>query len=131
MLSATRYPRPMRRILLVVTAIVTIAVGLGVHAAGWGAAGDVLYAVLMYLLAAIVLRRGAWILALAWCVGVEFFQLTGWPAAWGSPWTLVFGSGFAWGDLACYAVGVVLAAGIDRVLVERRVREDARESGAI
>ena len=125
----------MRRILLGLAAIATIAVGLGVHALGSGfagdAAGDVLYAVLIYLLAAIVLRRGAWILALAWCVGVEFFQLTGWPAEWGSPWTLVFGSGFAWTDLAFYAIGVALAAGIDRALLARRVRGDAGDRGAV
>ena len=110
----------MRHIILVVAAIVTIVAGLGVHALGWGPAGDMLYAVLIYLLAAIVLRRGAWILALAWCFGVEFFQLTGLPAVWGSPWTLIFGSGFAWGDLVCYAVGVALAAGIDGYSTRKR-----------
>lgn len=125
----------MRRILLATAAILTIAVGLGVHALGSGfaadAAGDALYAVLIYLLAAFVLRRGVWVIALAWCVGVEFFQLTGWPAAWGSPWTLVFGSGFAWTDLVFYAVGVALAAGVDRALLARRVRRDAGDRGAV
>jgi hypothetical protein len=125
----------MRRILLAVAAIVTIAVGLGVHALGSGfaadAAGDALYAVLIYLLAASVLRRGAWILALAWCIGVEFFQLTGRPAAWGSPWTLAFGSGFAWTDLLFYAVGVTLAAGVDHALLERRIRDDAGDRDAV
>lgn len=125
----------MRRTLLAVAAIVTIAAGLGVHALGSGfladALGDLLYAVLIYLLAAIVLRRGAWILALAWCVGVELFQLTGWPAAWGSPWTLVFGSGFAWTDLVFYAMGVALAAGADRALLERRIRDDAGDRDAV
>lgn len=125
----------MRRILLGLAAIVAIAVGLGVHALGSGfaadAVGDALYAVLIYLLAAIVLRGGAWVLALAWCVGVEFLQLTGWPAAWGSPWTLVFGSGFAWTDLVFYAVGVALAAGVDRVLLARRVRRDSGDRRAV
>ena len=103
----------MRRLILAIAAVVTIGAGLSVHAIGWGPAGDVLYAVLIYLLLALLMRKRAWIPALAWCFGVELFQLTGWPAAWGSPWTLIFGSGFAWGDLVCYAVGVALAAGID------------------
>ncbi|MGO2151585.1 MAG: DUF2809 domain-containing protein, partial [Microbacterium gubbeenense] len=106
----------MRRVILGVLALVVIATGLGVHVLAPGsfatdAAGDVLYAVLIYLLAAIVVPRGAWAIALAWCVGVELFQLTGLPAQWGSPWTLVFGSGFAWTDLVFYSVGVALAAG--------------------
>ena len=116
----------MRRLILALAAVVTIAAGLGVHAMGWGPAGDVLYAVLIYLLLALVMRRRAWILALAWCVGVEFFQLTGWPAAWGSPWTLVFGSGFAWGDLVCYAVGVALAAASDSAQKTRRKRSHTK-----
>ena len=105
----------MRRIMLAAAAVVTIAAGLGAHMAGWGAVSDALYAVLIYLLLALVMRRYAWLVALAWCVGVELFQLSGWPAAWGSPWTLVFGSGFAWGDLVAYAIGISVVAGADAV----------------
>lgn len=125
----------MRRILLVAAAIVTIVVGLCVHAVGSGyagdAAGDALYAVLIYLLAAIVVRRGAWVPALAWCIGVEFFQLTGWPAAWGFPWTLLFGSGFAWADLAFYALGVGVAACVDALVRRRAATRAARARGSL
>lgn len=124
----------MRRVILGVLALVVIATGLGVHVLAPGsfatdAAGDVLYAVLIYLLAAIVVPRGAWAFALAWCVGVELFQLTGLPAQWGSPWTLVFGSGFAWTDLVFYSVGVALAAGVDAARFRRSRR--AAPSGSV
>ncbi|MGO1746586.1 MAG: DUF2809 domain-containing protein, partial [Microbacterium gubbeenense] len=78
---------------------------------------------------AIVVPRGAWAIALAWCVGVELFQLTGLPAQWGSPWTLVFGSGFAWTDLVFYSVGVALAAGVDAARFRRSRR--AAPSGSV
>lgn len=124
----------MRRVTLGIAAAVVIAAGLGVHAFApvsfvSDAVGDALYAVLIYLLAAIVLRRRAWIPALAWCIGVELFQLTGVPARWGAPWTLVFGSGFAWTDLVFYALGVALAAGVDAAWL-RRIRRTAR-SGSV
>ena len=124
----------MRRVALGIAAAVVIAAGLGVHAlapAGFlsDAVGDALYAALIYLLAAIVLRQRAWILALAWCVGVELFQLTGVPAQWGLPWILVFGSGFAWTDLVFYALGIALAAGVDAAWL-RRIRRTAR-SGSV
>src|SRR5690606_20338657 len=65
-----------RRIALAVAAILTIAAGLAVHAFApdgfWSdAAGDALYAGLIYLLVAFVLVRAPWLaaaLALAWCV---------------------------------------------------------------
>ena len=111
----------MRRTALAVAAILTIAAGLAVHAFApdgfWSdAAGDALYAGLIFLLVAFVLVRAPWLaaaLALAWCVEVELFQLTGLPEAWGiafRPLMLVFGTVFSPWDLLFYAVGVVVAA---------------------
>jgi len=81
--------------------------------------GDVLYAVAAYLVLALIFPR--WpaarlaTAAFLFCVAVEFFKLTGIPAQCSHillvRWLL--GVRFAWGDLACYLVGVVAAAGID------------------
>jgi hypothetical protein len=91
---------------------------------GGAYAGDVLWAAMVYLLAAAVwtgapVRRvaaGAAVFALA----IELGQL------YHAPWIdavrdtrlggLVLGFGFLWSDLACYAAGIVLAAALDRRL---------------
>jgi hypothetical protein len=74
--------------------------------------GDVLYAAAAYLVLA--LFRPRWrpdpvaAVALAFCLAVETFQLTGLPARWAHV-TLVrwlLGTGFAWRDVACYVVGI-------------------------
>lgn len=118
----------MRRLVLVLVGAVVVVAGLGVHTlapAGFvsDAAGDVLYAVLIHLIVAFLAPRWpSWLsgsVALAWCVAVELFQLTGIPAAWGFPLTLVFGSGFAATDLVFYAIGVALAAGGDATMRRR------------
>ena len=101
-----------------------IAAGVGVRAAVDGvvakAAGDALYAVLIYLLVAFLAPRArplpVALLSLAVCVAVELFQLTGLPAAWAGRWPpvrLVLGTGFAWPDLARYLLGVAAAAVVD------------------
>lgn len=57
------------------------------------------------------------LLAVSFCYAVELSQLIEVP--WldqirGTlPGRLILGSGFLWSDLACYAVGVILAAVID------------------
>jgi hypothetical protein len=91
-------------------------------------AGDALWATMV-----------VWLLALAWprtgtlrlaltaltiAVAVEVSQL------YHAPWidgiratragALALGQGFLWSDLACYAVGVTLAAGVDAWLVRRQ-----------
>jgi hypothetical protein len=85
-------------------------------------AGDALYAIAAYFALAIVFPRAAMpmlaLLALAFCFGIELFQLTGIALTlsrqWrGAHWFL--GSTFAWHDLLCYAVGVPLAALVHRI----------------
>ncbi|MBY0688589.1 DUF2809 domain-containing protein [Microbacterium marinilacus] len=92
------------------------------------AAGDALYAVLIYLIVVFVAPRApGWAAAgaaYAWCVAVELLQLTGLPAAWGSafrPSMLVFGTVFSVSDLVFYAAGVALAWAGD-ALVRRVLR---------
>lgn len=124
----------MRRLLLALAAVVVVAAGLLVHAFAPGgfvgdAAGDALYAVLIVLLVAFVVPWWpSWAsgsVALAWCVAVEFFQLTGLPAQWGAvfrPIGLVLGSGFAATDLLFYALGVGIAVAADALIRRPRGR---------
>lgn len=90
-------------------------------------AGDVLWAAMVYLLVAALWTRapvrrvaaGAAIFSLA----IELGQL------YHAPWIdavrhtrmggLVLGRGFLWSDLACYAVGIALAAALDHALARR------------
>lgn len=117
-------PTPRRRIALAVLAVATVLLGLLVHALVAGAigdiAGDALYAVLIYLLIAVVVPRWPALpvaaVAFAFCGGVELLQLTGLPREWAAgfpPLGLVFGSGFDGRDLVVYAVAVVVAALVD------------------
>lgn len=105
----------------------TIALGLGIRAlstAAWtGPAGDALYAMLIYLLVAILLPARPRILvaglALAACLAVELLQLTGLSAELGALWAplrLVLGTTFGFVDLVAYAGGVALAYAADRLL---------------
>ncbi len=105
----------------------TIALGLGIRAlstAAWtGPAGDALYAVLIYLLVAILLPARSRVLvaglALTVCVAVELLQLTGLSAELGALWSplrLVLGTTFGFADLVAYAGGVALAYAVDRLL---------------
>ncbi|WP_235007881.1 ribosomal maturation YjgA family protein [Microbacterium timonense] len=104
---------------------VTIIAGLVVHGAmpdtaATDIAGDVLYAVAAYLGVVLIAPRlpapavGA--VAALWCIGVEFFQLTGLPLEWGvrlPPVMLVLGTVFDPRDLLAYVVAVVGATLID------------------
>lgn len=123
--AATKTSR--RRITLALLAVVTVGIGLLVHRSVGGAtgdiAGDALYAVLIYLLAAFVVPRwsGPAVAAVAFavCAGVELLQLTDLPREWASafpPIRLVLGSGFDMRDLAVYAGAVVVAALVDIAL---------------
>jgi threonine/homoserine/homoserine lactone efflux protein len=92
-------------------------------------AGDVLWATMVYLLAAAIWPRAS-IRRLAvgtgaFALAIEVGQL------YHAPWIdavrntrlggLVLGFGFLWSDLACYAVGIALAVLIDRAIASRRV----------
>lgn len=116
-----------RRVGLTLAAVVTIALGLGIRTlvdAAWaGPAGDVLYAVMVYLAVAFLLpRRPRWVavvVAFCLCAAIELFQATGIPAELAQQWPLVrlvLGTTFVPGDLLAYAAGVVLAALADAVL---------------
>lgn len=111
----------------------TVALGLAVDAAATGPVGDktgdVVYAVLVVLLAWLV-RPGAPVralgaVALAWCVAVELLQLTGVPARLAAAVPvarLVLGSGFDALDLVAYVVGVLLGAAVVVALRELVLR---------
>lgn len=116
----------MRRLVLLVCAIVVIATGLGVHT--WvkgdvgGFVGDALYAVLVFVLVSLVVPRAHLLLtagvSLTFCWGIELLQLTGIPAVLSRTVpgaALVLGSTFQPMDLLAYAVGVGAAAGVDAV----------------
>jgi hypothetical protein len=84
-------------------------------------AGDVLWAMMVYLLAAAIWRRASIrrlaIGAATFALAIEVGQL------YHAPWIdavrgtrlggLVLGFGFLWSDLACYAVGIALAVALD------------------
>lgn len=97
-------------------------------------AGDVLWAAMVYLLVAAAWRRAS-VRRVATAAGtvalaVEAGQL------YQAPWIdalrhtrmggLVLGHGFLWSDLACYAVGIALAAGLDYRLARRSAARPAR-----
>lgn len=126
-----------RRRRLLIAAVPVIVVGLAVHLIGSGPvanfAGDALYAVMIYLVIAVVFARAAsWLIgtaAVVVCTLIELFQLTGLPAVWAEafwPVRLVLGAGFDARDLIAYAVGAALATVCDLIL---RRRSPARRAG--
>jgi hypothetical protein len=90
-------------------------------------AGDTLWAAMVFwLLALVASRRSTVYLAVSTLViafAVEFSQLyhAAWADAVRGTWFggLVIGSGFLWSDLACYTIGVGIAAGVDALFVRR------------
>jgi hypothetical protein len=120
---------------------VTIALGLlsRLHPIGWPlydkSLGDVLYAVAAYLGLSLVLFRQSPALvsplALAWCLGVEFFQATGIPAQYAANplvrWLI--GTTFAWHDIACYVIGVAVITLIDVTLLRTKRSRDRQGAG--
>lgn len=114
-----------RQLSAVVVVPLVVAAGLGVRAAGAGAvasaAGDALYAVLVYTLVVVLVPRwrpmAAALTALAACWLVELSQLTGLPAALADAWwpaRYVLGTSFVWTDLVLYTLGVLVAVAVDR-----------------
>lgn len=123
-------PRPGRRRLVAgILLVLIIAAGLTVHfalpdGAAADIAGDALYVAAVYTFVVALAPRwpsplvGA--LVLVWCVGVELFQLTGLPEAWGAqlaPVMLVLGTVFDARDLVIYAVTTVVLATADLLIV--------------
>ena len=129
-----------RRIVAAALLAATVGAGLVVHVAlpdtaATDIAGDALYAVAAYLAVVLIAPRlpplvvGA--IAAAWCVGVELFQLTGLPLAWGAqfaPAMLVLGTVFDARDLGVYVATIALATACDLALraFARSRRQTAR-----
>ena len=114
----------LRRLVLLVSGIVTVALGLLIHWGMPGAAGDfladALYAALIYLIVSFVVPRAPvlipFALAFGFCLALELFQLTGIPLAIGdafSPARLVLGSTFVGRDILAYGIGSLAIASID------------------
>lgn len=109
-------------------AVVAVASGLVVHlgvpdGAASDIAGDALYVVAVWGgLVALLPRLSPWVVGavvVAWCVGVEIFQLSGWPLRWAGEWppiVLVFGTVFDPRDLLVYAVTASLITVVDVVV---------------
>ncbi|MBT2538530.1 DUF2809 domain-containing protein [Arthrobacter sp. ISL-69] len=103
----------------------SVVLGLSIRTlsdAAWTVpAGDGLYAVLVYVLVAILLPSKSKALiaaaAVTVCVMIELFQLTGLPAELGESWPplrLVLGTTFGSADLFAYAGGAAVAYAVDR-----------------
>jgi hypothetical protein len=111
--------------------VITVAVGVASrrYPIGWAlydkSLGDALYAVAVYLALALVLRKTrpviVAVLAITWCVAVEFFQATGIPAHYADRLIVkwLIGADFAWHDVACYFVGVAAAVTLDKLVLRR------------
>jgi hypothetical protein len=120
------------RYLLAFAAVVTLGITTRAVSVGWyfwdKSLGDVLYAIGAYLGLRILAPRMAlrWtaLAALAFCLCIELFKLTGLPAAWASAWwsRLVFGTTPSWHNVACYVVGVAVAALADVAVGGRETR---------
>ncbi len=89
--------------------------------------GDVLWASMVYFGVCLVWQAAgigrAMLCALVFSYGIEISQL--YQADWinavrGTRFgALALGHGFLWSDMACYTLGILLAAGVDRVLIRR------------
>jgi hypothetical protein len=133
-------PRARSRAVYAVALLLVIAAGLGSRGFGHVLpafvatyAGDTLYATMVFVGLGIVAPRWSTArlatTALAICCAIEVSQL--YHAPWIDairrtlPGALVLGHGFLWSDLACYAAGVALGAGIESLL------RGAQDSGVV
>ena len=117
----------MIQLLLALMATVALGIVSRLYPIGWSpydkSLGDVLYAMAAYLALALALLRPRPVIvavcALACCLAIELFKLTGIPAAHRDSlfvrWLL--GSSFSWHNLACYLLGVLLIAGMDAAVL--------------
>jgi hypothetical protein len=88
--------------------------------------GDFLYAVMIYVLTRIFfINKKALLIAIAsllLCYSIEFFQL------YQAEWIIelrktlfgryVLGQGFLWGDILAYTLGIVVAFGVERIVLK-------------
>jgi hypothetical protein len=123
-----------RRLRYLLALVAAAALGLTTRtlSIGWHvwdkSLGDVLYAIGAYLVLRLLAPRLAsrWsaLATLAFCLAIELFKLTGLPAAWASArWSrLIFGTTPSWHNVACYVIGVAVAAIVDTAASARRVR---------
>jgi len=97
-------------------------------------AGDAAYAAMMFFIVTLARPRARSLtigaVALALCLAIESFQLTGIPARLPRLFQIALGTRFAWHDVACYVVGAFLATLLHALLSRsRRLRpEAAREA---
>ena len=96
-------------------------------------AGGILYAVLVFLLVAVLVPAASTVriglVAIAICVAVELLQLTGLPSALTGvfpPARLILGTTFVAADLISSAVGVALA-----VIADRLIRPSGARDGSV
>ena len=105
----------------------SIVLGLSIRTlsdAAWtGPAGDALYAVLVYILVAILIPAKSKAVtaaaAVTACATIELFQLTGIPSELGESWPplrLILGTTFGTADLLAYACGAAVAYAVDRTV---------------
>ena len=135
--------RPRSRIVYAAALLLVIAAGLGSRVFGRQLpafvatyAGDTLYATMVFIGLGLLAPRWSTArlaaTALAICCAIELSQL--YHAPWidairrTTPGALVLGYGFLWTDLACYAAGAGLGAGLDRLAL-RAVPVNARGRG--
>lgn len=121
-----------RRVGSLVALLTVVVAGLAVHVllpdtVATHIAGDALYAVAVYAFVALIIPRRHPLLvgtiALAWCVGIEVFQLTGIPLAAGTafpPAMLVLGTVFDPRDLVVYASAILVLTAADAALSRGR-----------
>ena len=87
--------------------------------------GDALYAVAAYLLLRLALPalcvRTAAIMTLGFCLGIEAFKFTGFPGLWSARRLsrLLLGTTPSWHNVLCYALAVVIAAALERLLTRQ------------
>jgi hypothetical protein len=74
--------------------------------------GDLCYAAGAFLVTGLLARRKRpmmiAVIAMAYCLAIECFKLTGLPARWDGNWVLrvVFGTTFSVENIVCYAVAI-------------------------
>ena len=123
--------KPRRRVVYAIVLVAIVAAGLASRRFGHFLpsfiatyAGDTLWASMVFVGLGLLFPRASTrtlaIAALGFAVVDEISQL--YHAPWidairaTTPGALVLGYGFLWSDLACYTVGVVAAACLDKVL---------------